>query len=815
MSKKVCTLIMAVAVFGITVVGCTEETSAAIWTAPSTVKYMLEQSPDYSYGNTLKIEMAQNEYESAQLIVTPETNIKSYDVTVSDLRDDEGNTISSSSIDVYAEKYIEVKTVTTSFASGFYPDAIVPLELVQQAGEDLIKSGQNQAFLITVKTESDTPAGTYEGTVTLKLNNTERKIDVCVTVYDFSISSSSHMQTSFGLWTDFFSYVTENASDETLDNYIKTLLKYRVSTIPGRIGSFSEEEMIGYYAKWLSLPECSHLEIPYTTVNATSPSGKSYYSFDVEYMRKFLTGIIKASTDDNNLIGKLSLSFSTYDEPKASQYEYVCLVSEAFQNLKNELAEDITLFAPGVKDAVKESLKKIPCVTTTHYSDALARDYENGDYYGVDTWCGKYDYYDSALNRYYLQKQIEKGDGSWWYGCISPTNPYPSYHIDDNLLSARLINWMMMDYGITGNLYWCTNLWATYDGSYTYRDVWTEALAFPGANGDGYLIYPGDRYGINDAIASLRLEAVRDGMEDYEYLYVLKGLSEKLAAEYSVKDYDFNESIRDIYRILYSGTVSLNDANAFSMAKNQIMQMIVAAKKGVLLDCAANYASGKVEVNVYTGSSAKSVSIDGINAAPRISGSGKMYSASVFSDGFINVSVSSEADSTVISRYAGGVAATLFSARSESEVAEVKVTDFNEYDGIQDVMVSLSDLYAESGKSLKVSFTAVDSAAYQPGFSIATDCNATNAQGIRFSVFNPQSEPIVLSVTVENSAGKKETLSADVAYPGERREVYFALPSRFDSSSVKKVTVNATTPQDLAFFDLYIDNVALVQRGEL
>lgn len=46
-------------------------------------------------------------------------------------------------------------------------------------------------------------------------------------------------------------------------------------------------------------------------------------------------------------------------------------------------------------------------------------------------------------------------------------------------------------------------------------------------NGDGYFIYPGNMIGYPGIVSSVRLEAIRDGMEDYEYFTMLKALAEK------------------------------------------------------------------------------------------------------------------------------------------------------------------------------------------------------------------------------------------------------------------------------------------------
>ncbi len=43
-------------------------------------------------------------------------------------------------------------------------------------------------------------------------------------------------------------------------------------------------------------------------------------------------------------------------------------------------------------------------------------------------------------------------------------------------------------------------------------------------NGDGFLVYPGAPIGHNSIVSSVRLEQAREGVEDYEYLYLLRSL---------------------------------------------------------------------------------------------------------------------------------------------------------------------------------------------------------------------------------------------------------------------------------------------------
>lgn len=79
---------------------------------------------------------------------------------------------------------------------------------------------------------------------------------------------------------------------------------------------------------------------------------------------------------------------------------------------------------------------------------------------------------------------------------------------------------MQKDYGLAGNLYWETVFWTRYrDEVREKTDVYEgDPMHFPGDNGDGYLVYPGDVYGIDGPVGSIRLESIRDGLEEYEML---------------------------------------------------------------------------------------------------------------------------------------------------------------------------------------------------------------------------------------------------------------------------------------------------------
>ncbi len=105
----------------------------------------------------------------------------------------------------------------------------------------------------------------------------------------------------------------------------------------------------------------------------------------------------------------------------------------------------------------------------------------------------------------------------------------PAWLIDHPLLNERVSPWLAWHRGQTGILYWTPWYWEEvnpWDTAATYVTPWGTY------NGNGCLVYPGGDVGYAmGPIASLRLKALRDGIEDFEYLALLQAAgAEGLAA---------------------------------------------------------------------------------------------------------------------------------------------------------------------------------------------------------------------------------------------------------------------------------------------
>ncbi len=92
----------------------------------------------------------------------------------------------------------------------------------------------------------------------------------------------------------------------------------------------------------------------------------------------------------------------------------------------------------------------------------------------------------------------------------------------------RLLPHYCFKYGAEAYEFWGVS-WHTYD---PYRFGWHSFInqsSEPGEsywvrypNGDGFLLYPGQPIGHGGPVSSIRLEQAREGVEDYEYLYLLQ-----------------------------------------------------------------------------------------------------------------------------------------------------------------------------------------------------------------------------------------------------------------------------------------------------
>ncbi|HEY2843867.1 MAG TPA: DUF4091 domain-containing protein, partial [Bryobacteraceae bacterium] len=126
----------------------------------------------------------------------------------------------------------------------------------------------------------------------------------------------------------------------------------------------------------------------------------------------------------------------------------------------------------------------------------------------LQRWEGEYDA---------MQK---KGAELWYYTAWVPQEHYPNRLMDYPLLKTRVLHWINYTTGTTGYLHWGLNQW----------DVPFDTFA----PGDNWIIWPGK----NGPRSSIRYEAMRAGIEDYEYLKLLEEKSAQAAQRLGMQGFD-------------------------------------------------------------------------------------------------------------------------------------------------------------------------------------------------------------------------------------------------------------------------------------
>ncbi len=513
----------------------------------NTEVFQINEKPANRY-SALTFESARNEVESAQMVLTPNFKIDSFELTMHDLVNARGNVIGADAFEVYVQHYITVTGTgnapywtkdslingTEMFKArggksgndGTYPDALIPQDAAIEAGENSVAAGNNQGVWVNLNV-GDAAPGTYTGYATLTVNGTAMQIPVSVRIYDVRLSDQVHMQSSFQIWWDHLQqmegyYPVDDSNFNEFKNLAQEYFDYLVSK---RIMPYDnwgktrfDSVFPDYAAEYLAVaPEISSYGL--------------YHNYlDFAGVKNTLTALIQKnislaqSGSDVDLFKKAYFLF--YDEPEsASEYAEVNALSDQFEAVKNELSPMLADY-PALQ-ASFNNLKHI--VTAQHPDDAtydkMWKDVGSTQLTGSYIYCPQYQYLNTAQQRAYYDQE----DALWWYGCCFPTEPFATYHINSPLVAARAVSWMMYDYDIDGMLYASVNNWGPYnsDGSVAFFDIWNGYTG--GTPGDSILVYPGSEYGVYGPIGTVRLENIRESNEDYEYLWLLEN-------EYGITD---------------------------------------------------------------------------------------------------------------------------------------------------------------------------------------------------------------------------------------------------------------------------------------
>lgn len=505
-----------------------------VWWCDAAHKVPKQRALPQSEGPAARLAAARHDYEAAQVIVRPENALKGLTAKAGPLVGANGATIAAENIEILRVYYHFVQHPTDrTGVRDWWPDALPPL-----ADPIDVPAGENQPLWVLVYVPRDARPGDYKGEITLEAEGFSTKVPLALHVWDFVLPERNHMETAFGLSPGMiFRYHNLNTDEDrrkVLDLYWECFSKHRISPYdpvpmdPIRVSFVAdanppraEVDFSAFDAAMARAVEkyrFTGYRLPIrgmgggTFHERVEPSIGEYGASTPQYQAMFAS-YLKQLEEYFRQRGWLDMPYIYwFDEPEPKDYDFV---RQGFERLKRH--------APGLRTMLTEE----PV-------EALAGP--------VDIWCPVTPNYDHAA----AEKRRAAGDRFWWYVCTGPKAPYCTLFIDHPATELRVWHWQTWQRSIVGTLVWESNYWTssaafpdTPQNPYEDPMGYVSGYSTPRGvkrfwgNGDGRFIYPplsaavpGAAGGpvIEPPVSSIRWEMLREGVEDYEYLYRLREL---------------------------------------------------------------------------------------------------------------------------------------------------------------------------------------------------------------------------------------------------------------------------------------------------
>lgn len=467
------------------------------------------QGDDYAptvKADRIDLEAARNEFESVQAVIeAPWRQIRIKEVRFTDLTGPDGAFIPSSAIKWDRVDYIKTTVTPPYFTErglGSYPDPLMP------AGAFTVGKLSRVPVWITLKTPKECPAGTYTGIVTIVPDRQKpTAIPMNLEVWDFSLTDQTHLKTLTwlgkeairGFYDKEWTPQGDGKQGDAVRAYEDFLLEHRLGP-GGEVVAQVSKGKDGYEFKDIDttlerlIGKGMNCFIMGTAPNLEREKKTEYAP---EFIRDF-TEKIKAYRDYLRRKGWADKAYVyVYDEAPRSAWPEVKKIDKA------------------IKSACPEA-RIIQCLNEPE---------------GVKELTGFADVFDVYVTQYHkagVAALQRKGAEVWLAVCCCPSD-HPNFFIEYPLIDVRATFWICWKYKVNGFEYWSPNAWGT--NWQKKGDKWPKvpwvANSFENYNGDGYLTYPGES---GRPYSSIRFEAFRDGLEDYEYLWTLNDLLVKAEA---------------------------------------------------------------------------------------------------------------------------------------------------------------------------------------------------------------------------------------------------------------------------------------------
>jgi hypothetical protein len=483
---------------------------------------------------------------SFQILLRSDAPVNGVRVEAGDLTGPSGAVLRRADARLYRQHQLHLDTGTyrnDAFEPDWYPDPLIPFQH-PMTGKKLegariaaapfgLPANETHGFWVDLYVPTTAAPADYRGVYRVTAGGgSAREIPVSLTVWNFALPQTLTMATEFGSprLRDYYrqrakaSNEPEPSDWTAVETQCAQLLRdHRFNATPSRETLTPKPQPDGSFQIPSAQVQALREFIDRYHVNALQTPHPSSAVKDPETQRDTLRAWLAAFDRAAKELDRPEVVFYTYlrDEPNTLEdYRYVQKWGWAVREAKS---------------VVKVLVVEQPWTEPGQGGSDSAW----GDLYGaVDIWCPLFSLHrqESAAKRQAL------GETIWTYTALCQGQPTPWWHIDFPLLNYRVPAWMAWRDGMKGLLYWGgMSYWRQTD------DPWTQAPYYTGSGrpqqgqkgilfqGEGSLVYPARAVGYDGIVPTIRLKALRDGIEDFEYLAILQRLGRAAEAQKVVR----------------------------------------------------------------------------------------------------------------------------------------------------------------------------------------------------------------------------------------------------------------------------------------
>lgn len=526
--------------------------SLQLWTTLPSEKVFKTDTVPSARGNGVHLYCAKNETEPFLIIAQP-TQSKVTRVEV----DDFGAGITT---EIFQVKYVNIQQPTDYLGRvGQNPDPLLPVD----DGDSIsLAANTNNAFWFSVHVPESTPAGDYQTNVLIG----DVSVPVTLHVFNFTLPAELHVksQMNFNYRTVLNRYGVPIVGEgywDYVDKLKQFFMDHRLTPKsvlwPGGVTSASSTNGTAFPF------------VDYDCSSKTITDNDGIWGFELLAQRYLQgTGLLEGVFDSgfNDDIGFPSFMGATFynNDPSLDQRkESFCGVTRRSSDWLANPSSNYNRTWFGYITALEQYLQATGTLDRTYYY--IANEPQDQPDYDAVAWYSRYlkdaapnlklmvseepkpeiyehpDYLESGQIDIWLahlgsffnpeisaDRLKNHGEESWIYFLKSTYLPrFNPITIDHPGIEGKLLGWFLWKYRLRGVAYYQFNTWSS--------NPWNSGINPYGQNGERFLMYPpsqsGDgsiSYGANNHrfVPSIRLELIRDGLEDYEYFYLLAGSSQ-------------------------------------------------------------------------------------------------------------------------------------------------------------------------------------------------------------------------------------------------------------------------------------------------